>query len=278
MTTNNYDRVLFSPTKDGNDAVATLREGEWADVKVTIIGGSLEGLTGGLLIKVEELSETSRRSASSTPRSPAPMPLAAGRSEPGFTGDFAEYVAQNFPTATAADFAVLEAGIVSEETYVEQGLYWATGHHPIIEYVLSTYRPDLAMVGMPTTDEFSHQFLGLISKTLPDGAPNPAYDDVKLDGTSLTVVCGTRGIHPRRVRRRRRHDAARAIAVERQEHDDVRCLGPRLRAAVPCHRREQGARRPRAPVDAADVQLPPATARPSARPRRVGPAARCRST
>ncbi len=31
-----YDRVLFSPTKDGNDAVGDLREGEWADVKVTI--------------------------------------------------------------------------------------------------------------------------------------------------------------------------------------------------------------------------------------------------
>jgi hypothetical protein len=44
--------------------------------------------------------------------------------EPGFTGDFAEFVAQRFPTSTAGDFAVLEAGIVSEETYVEQGLYW----------------------------------------------------------------------------------------------------------------------------------------------------------
>ncbi len=30
----NYDKVLFSPTKDGAAAVATLRQGEWADVKV----------------------------------------------------------------------------------------------------------------------------------------------------------------------------------------------------------------------------------------------------
>ncbi len=30
---------------------------------------------------------------------------------------------RRFPSSTAADFAVLEAGIVSEETYVEQGLY-----------------------------------------------------------------------------------------------------------------------------------------------------------
>ncbi len=51
----NYDRVLFSPTMDGRDAVATLRRGQWADVKVTIVGGPLEGGTGGLLLKVETL-------------------------------------------------------------------------------------------------------------------------------------------------------------------------------------------------------------------------------
>ena len=33
-----YDRVLFSFTKDGNDKVANLKEGQWADVKVTING------------------------------------------------------------------------------------------------------------------------------------------------------------------------------------------------------------------------------------------------
>ena len=31
-----YDRVLFSRTKDGDDAVGDLKEGQWADVKVTI--------------------------------------------------------------------------------------------------------------------------------------------------------------------------------------------------------------------------------------------------
>ena len=38
----NYDQVLFSPTKDGADAVANLSRGEWGDVKVTIVGGALE--------------------------------------------------------------------------------------------------------------------------------------------------------------------------------------------------------------------------------------------
>ena len=178
----NYDRVLFSPTKNGADAVATLGRGEWGDVKVTIVDGPLNGLTGGMLIKVEELTgdlSQVRLFHTSVTRANASWP---GWSEPGFNGDFAEYIAQNFPTATAADFAVLEAGIVSEETYVQQGLYWETGHHPIIEYIVTNYEPDLLMLGYPATDEFQHQFLGLISPILPTGDPNPAYDDVQVDG------------------------------------------------------------------------------------------------
>ncbi|MFN8196018.1 MAG: 5'-nucleotidase C-terminal domain-containing protein [Nocardioidaceae bacterium] len=101
--------------------------------------------------------------------------------EPGYT-DFDEFLAAEFPTSTAADFAILESGITSEETYAEQGLYWSTGHWPMLRYVAETYQPDLLMVGMPTTDEFQHQFLGLVTRTLPNGQPNPAYDDATLDG------------------------------------------------------------------------------------------------
>ena len=72
--------------------------------------------------------------------------------------------------------------MTSEDTYVQQGLYWATGHQPMLEYVAKTYKPDLLLVGVPTTDEFQHQFLGLVSPTLPNGAANPAYDDVDLNG------------------------------------------------------------------------------------------------
>ncbi|MET0762915.1 MAG: 5'-nucleotidase C-terminal domain-containing protein [Thermoleophilaceae bacterium] len=179
-----YDRVLFSRTKDGDDAVGDLREGEWADVKVRIQGGNLDGRTGGFLIKVERLaSDLSqvRLFHTSVTRAIATWPTWPG--EPGFTGDFEDFVAERFPSSQAADFAVLEAGIVSEETYVEQGLYWSTAYHPLIEYVLDTYRPDVALVGAPTTDEFQHQFLGLVTKKLPNGAANPAYDDVEVNGT-----------------------------------------------------------------------------------------------
>ena len=181
--TTNYDKVLFSKTKSAADAVGILREGEWADVKVTVQGGALNGLTAGMLVRVEELTPNLSRVRlfhTSVSRAIASWPTWPG--EAGFTGDFAEYLAQKFPTSTAADFAILEAGIVSEETYVEQGLYWKTAHEPMLEYVVETYDPDLLLVGMPTTDEFQHQFLGLVSPKLPNGAPNPAFDDVDLDG------------------------------------------------------------------------------------------------
>jgi 2',3'-cyclic-nucleotide 2'-phosphodiesterase (5'-nucleotidase family)/predicted AlkP superfamily pyrophosphatase or phosphodiesterase len=183
----NYDRVLFSRTKSGAapDKVGDLRKGEWADVKVTIQGGALAGKTAGMLVKVEELNADLSRVRlfhTSVSRAIASWPTWGG--EPGYPNpaDFDEFLAAQFPTATAADFAILEAGVTSEETYVEQGLYWSTGHWPMMEYVAKTYRPDLMLVGMPTTDEFQHQFLGLVSPKLPGGQPNPAFDDVDLNG------------------------------------------------------------------------------------------------
>jgi 2',3'-cyclic-nucleotide 2'-phosphodiesterase (5'-nucleotidase family)/predicted AlkP superfamily phosphohydrolase/phosphomutase len=179
----NYDKVLFSRTKSAADSVGILAKGEWADVKVQIIGGPSAGLTAGFLVKVEELTGDLSRVRlfhTSVSRAIASWPTWPG--EPGFTGDFAEFLAQKFPTSTAADFAILEAGVTSEETYVQQGLYWRTGHEPMLEYVVKKYQPDVLLAGMPTTDEFQHQFLGLVSPKLPNGAPNPAYDDVDLNG------------------------------------------------------------------------------------------------
>ncbi len=160
--------MLFSPTKDGAAAVATLRQGEWADVKVQVADGPLAGTTAGFLVKVETLTPNLsqvRLFHTSVARAIATWPNWPG--EPGFSGAFDEYIAQTFPSSTAADFAVLEAGIVSEETYIEQGLKWETFATPVLEYITTRYQPDLALVGYPTADEFQHQFLGLIS-------PDPA--------------------------------------------------------------------------------------------------------
>jgi 2',3'-cyclic-nucleotide 2'-phosphodiesterase (5'-nucleotidase family) len=182
--TTNYDEVMLAPAKDGAAAVDTLAKGEWADVKVTVNGGALAGKTAGMLVKVEELApdlSQVRLFHTSVTRANATWPSWPG--EPGFTGDFAEYLAQEFPTSTAADYAIIEAGIVSEDTYVEQGLYWETGHRPMLEYVVKTYQPDVLLAGYPTTDEFQHQFLGLVTPKLPGNIANPAYDDVQVNGT-----------------------------------------------------------------------------------------------
>lgn len=183
-----YDRVLFSRTKDGGaDKVANLREGELGDVKVKIQDtptGGLDGKTGAMLVKVERLApdlSQVRLFHTSVTRAIATWPNWPG--EPGFTGSFEDFVAERFPSSQAGDFAVLESGIVSEETYVQQQQYWETSYHPLIKYVLEKYKPDLALVGYPGTDEIQHQFLGLVTRKLPNGANNPAYDDVEVNGT-----------------------------------------------------------------------------------------------
>jgi 2',3'-cyclic-nucleotide 2'-phosphodiesterase (5'-nucleotidase family) len=179
----NYDTVLFSPDKDGNNAVANLKKGEWGDVKVKIVGGTRAGKTAGFLIKVEELTEDLaqvRLFHTSVARAIASWPGFPG--EDGIT-DFEEFIAAKFPSSTSADYAILESGIVSEDTYVEQGLAWDDFAEPVIKYLLTTYQPDLAMVGYPTIDEFQHQFLGLVTPKLPNGQDNPAYDDTLVDGT-----------------------------------------------------------------------------------------------
>ena len=181
----NYDRVLFARNKNGAEPVANLRRGELADVKVAISGGALDGQTAGMLVKVEALSPDAsqvRLFHTSVSRANATWPGWPG--EPGFTGTFEEYVAQKFATSTAGDFAVVEAGVVSEETYTQQALYWEKAHQPLLRYLIKTYRPDLALVGYPATDEIQHQFLGLVSPVVPNGAANPAYDDIELDGVA----------------------------------------------------------------------------------------------
>ncbi len=180
-----YDRVLFSKTKSGADSVGDLEEGEWADVKVKIVGSDLDGKTGSFLIKVEKLSEDLKQVRlfhTSVTRAIAIWPSWTG--EPGYPpGTFEDYVADKYPSSQAGDFAVLEAGIVSEDTYIEQGSYWETLYHPLFKYVIAKYKPDLVMAGFPGTDEVQHQFLGLVTKKLPNGANNPAYDDIEVNGT-----------------------------------------------------------------------------------------------
>jgi 2',3'-cyclic-nucleotide 2'-phosphodiesterase (5'-nucleotidase family) len=190
----NYDHALLTPapSKDGDDQVADLTEGEWVDVKVTIVSSGtdpLNGKTGGMWIKLEELNADAsqfRLFHASVTRVQAAFP--GWTPEAGYAADeFEDYLAENFPTSTAADFAPLEAGIVFEETYVEQGLFWETAHLPMMDYINTIYDPHVLFVGYPVTDEFQHQFLALITT----GAD--VFDDVNRDDVPDGRLTARRG-------------------------------------------------------------------------------------
>ena len=55
----------------------------------------------------------------------------------------------------------------------------------MLNFILGTLQPDtdIAFVGYPVTDEFSHQFMALVTPTDIDGDPNPYYDDLEGNGT-----------------------------------------------------------------------------------------------
>ena len=126
----NYDRALVvnaADLKNGSLGVATLSEGEWADAKVTLVSGFFAVRTGGFLMKLIDLSadaETFRLYFTSVQRANATY------NELGAAGStaFEEKLNKDFPTSTAAGFAPLEALIVDEDTYIEQGLMWKDAH------------------------------------------------------------------------------------------------------------------------------------------------------
>jgi 2',3'-cyclic-nucleotide 2'-phosphodiesterase (5'-nucleotidase family) len=183
-STTNYDRVLAVPStagKDGSSSVANLKAGDWADIKVALTGARA-GQTAGWYLKAIEIApdlSKFRVYFTSIARVNASY-LALG---PAGSNAFAETLASQFPTSTAADFAPLEAGIVDEDTYVEQGLKWSDAHFAYLHYIFETlgYTPELLLLGSPTTDEFQHQFMALYTPTDMDGAPNPYFDDATND-------------------------------------------------------------------------------------------------
>jgi 2',3'-cyclic-nucleotide 2'-phosphodiesterase (5'-nucleotidase family)/predicted AlkP superfamily phosphohydrolase/phosphomutase len=193
-----YDRVLLTPSaaaKNGSLAASTLGVGDFKEVKLTGADGLIgarAGQTAGFYTKLIALARdlssfklyfTSVARVIATCRTAACNALPAG----GAGEDRLEkYIADNLPTAIAADFAPLEARIIDEDTYVQQGRDLEAAYGDAVErYILGTLQPDtdVAFVGYPVTDEFSHQFMALVTPTAPDGGPNPVYDDADYNGT-----------------------------------------------------------------------------------------------
>ena len=179
-----FDHVLVVPStagKNGNAAIANLAQGQWDESKVTLVGARA-GQTAGFYMRLIDLTSNLsklRLYFTSIAR------VNATYNELGPTGsaEFEETLASDFPTSTAADFAPLEAGIVDEDTYVEQGLKWADAHWAYLEYIFDDLDvdADLLQLGNPVTDEFSHQFMALYTPRDIDGDPNPYFDDVEND-------------------------------------------------------------------------------------------------
>ncbi len=184
----NYDGVLVVPStagKDGSAGVANLTEGDWADVKVTLTGVRA-GQTGGFYLKAIEIApdlSTFRIYFTSIARANATYNGCTYSPDCSTPLGFEETLNHDFPSSTAADFAPLEAGIVDEDTYVEQGLKWRDAHFAYLDHILNTLgvHPNLLMMGNPVTDEFSHQFMALVTPTDIDGNPNPYFDDATND-------------------------------------------------------------------------------------------------
>jgi 2',3'-cyclic-nucleotide 2'-phosphodiesterase (5'-nucleotidase family)/predicted AlkP superfamily phosphohydrolase/phosphomutase len=192
-----YNRVLLTPSaanKDGNSAAANLAVGEFKEIKLKGADGLIgvrAGQSAGFYIKLTELAPDLSKFKlyfTSVQRVIATCKTEACNALPeGGTGEdrLEKYLSDNFPTYIAADFAPLEARIVDEDTYVQQGRELRAAYADAVQnFILGTLQPEtnLAMVGYPATDEFSHQFLGLVSPTDLDGEANPYFDDDNGDG------------------------------------------------------------------------------------------------
>jgi 2',3'-cyclic-nucleotide 2'-phosphodiesterase (5'-nucleotidase family)/predicted AlkP superfamily phosphohydrolase/phosphomutase len=195
----NYDHAIVSPVgKTGAAPSIDLKVGDFLPVK--LIGangliGTRVGQTVGHYVKLISLApdasqfklyDTSLARAIAKCGTPCAGLPAGGSGEDRLE----KYIADNLLPWAAADFAPEEAGVVDEETYVEQGRDLERAYSlQVINYILGTLQPDtnLALVGYPFTDEVSHQFMALVSPTDADGALNPCYDvNPKFDDVQCT--------------------------------------------------------------------------------------------
>jgi 2',3'-cyclic-nucleotide 2'-phosphodiesterase (5'-nucleotidase family) len=192
-----YDSLIMVPAssaKNGSLRATSLRVGDFKEVKLTDSDGLIgarAGQTAGFYTKLMAMApdlSSFKLYFTSVERVIATCATAACNALPaGGPGEnrLEKYIADNLPTAIAADFAPLEARVIDEDTYVQQGrdLEKAYGD-AVLRYILGTLQPDtdLAFVGYPVTDEFSHQFMGLVTPNDPQGGANPVYDDTDYNG------------------------------------------------------------------------------------------------
>ena len=203
-----YDHAILvrsAALKDASQAAINLAVGDFKEIKLTGADGLIgarAGQTAGFYTKLITLApdlSSFKLYFTSVERVIATCGAAACDALPaGGAGEnkLEKYLAENFPTFISADFAPLEARIIDEATYVQQGrdLEKASAD-AYVNYILGTLQPntDVAFVGYPVTDEFSHQFMALYTPTDIDGSPNPYYDDLEGNGTPDGLVAVREG-------------------------------------------------------------------------------------
>ncbi len=193
-----YDHAILvrsAAAKDGSQASVDLAVGDFKEIKLMGADGLIgarAGQTAGFYTKLITLASdlsSFKLYFTSVERIIATCGTPACAALPG--GNLESYLADNFPTYISADFAPLEARIIDEETYVQQGRDLEKAYaDPVLTFILGTLQPDtdIAFVGYPVTDEFSHQFMALVTPTDIDGNPNPYYDDLEGNGTPDGLV------------------------------------------------------------------------------------------
>ena len=111
--------------KDGSQASVDLAVGDFKEIKLRGADGLIgdrAGKTAGFYVKLISLSSdlsSFKLYFTSVERVIATCGTPACAALPG--GNLENYLADNLPTYISADFAPLEARIIDEETYVEQG-------------------------------------------------------------------------------------------------------------------------------------------------------------
>lgn len=188
-----YDRVVMVPAsagKNGAEAVANLTPGAYQAIRLSGTDGLIgtaAGESAGFYVDITHLAadlSSFQLYFTSITRPNAHCATAACTALPaGAPGEdrLAKYIADNLPPAVFGDFAPPEAGLIDEDTWYAQTVALNQAYDLAVDtYVLGTLQPgtDVLLAGTDQTDEVSHQMLGLLTPTAPDGTANPYYDRI----------------------------------------------------------------------------------------------------
>ena len=178
------------PARTASQRVATLVPGRYSAVKYRGddgLIGTAAGETTGNYLRLTQLSPDLSHFGlyfTSLTRPNAHCATAACDALPaGAPGEdhLAKYIADHLPPAIFGDFAPPEAGLIDEDTWYDQTVGLNQAYDAaVLKFVLGRLQPDtdVLLAGTDQTDEVSHQMLGLITPTAPDGSKNPYYDRI----------------------------------------------------------------------------------------------------